>query len=232
MDYNIVLYQLDEFENVLKKDGILYNFQVTNVDSKDELFKCINAVTQPSMVVIRINKHKIESYLLASEIRKLTEAKVLYLIEDSTSSEERVRHLGNGAVACLSLPIIPDELFRTCINHLMFEKEKMHLFEEQLLFEKQIKNKYLLIDDDLELDTRKRTVKYKNVVNYITPQTFDVLFYLVENKNTVKTRDEISRYVSGYSIVNSRNIDTHIKQIRKVLKEKIHTKRGVGYYYN
>jgi two-component system alkaline phosphatase synthesis response regulator PhoP len=62
-------------------------------------------------------------------------------------------------------------------------------------------------------------------------KVFDLLYYLISNKNKVATRNDILRDVWGADVfVDDRTIDVHIRKIRKVVGwDKIKTISGVGY---
>ena len=93
----------------------------------------------------------------------------------------------------------------------------------------------LLQVGDLKLDLEKYTVSYKDEGIELTKREFDLLKYLIENKNIVLTRDKILDQVWGYDYVGDTNIvDVYIRYLRTKIDEKfnakfIHTIRGVGY---
>ena len=65
----------------------------------------------------------------------------------------------------------------------------------------------------------------------VPKKVFDLLYYLISNKNKVATRKNILRDVWGADVfVDDRTIDVHIRKIRKVVGwDKIKTISGVGY---
>lgn len=68
----------------------------------------------------------------------------------------------------------------------------------------------------------------------LTKTEFEILLYLYEHRNTVKTRDEIIHTVFGAFYGESNVVDVNVKNIRaKILlytqDEIIHTVRGKGY---
>jgi len=73
-----------------------------------------------------------------------------------------------------------------------------------------------------------------NPVN-LTPKEYDLLFYLVKNKNIALSREKILKNVWGYDFYgDDRTVDTHIKTLRMNLgdyKEHVVTLRGVGYRF-
>ena len=69
----------------------------------------------------------------------------------------------------------------------------------------------------------------------LTPKEYDLLFYLVRNKNIALTRDKLLEEVWGYDFFgDDRTIDTHVKNLRNCLgpyRKFIVTLRGVGYKF-
>ena len=89
---------------------------------------------------------------------------------------------------------------------------------------------------NLTIDISKRVVKVDDDEIELTKREFDLLYYLVKNKNIVITRDQILNNVWGYDYIGETNVvDVYIRYIRTKIDDKyntkyIHTIRGVGYY--
>ena len=68
---------------------------------------------------------------------------------------------------------------------------------------------------------------------HLTKKEFRLLWYLLENRGNVMTRERIMEYVWDADFdVETRTIDIHINTLRKKLKDNgamIQTIRGVGY---
>ncbi len=88
---------------------------------------------------------------------------------------------------------------------------------------------------DLTIDTKQRSVKVGESDVDLTKTEFDLLTYLVLNKNIVLTREQILNYVWGYDYIGETNIvDVYIRYLRTKIDDRIgtkfiHTIRGVGY---
>lgn len=69
----------------------------------------------------------------------------------------------------------------------------------------------------------------------LTLKEYQLLLYLVDNRNIVLTRDQILEHIWGYDYEGeSRTIDTHIKMLRNDLGacgKYIQTVRGIGYVF-
>ena len=87
----------------------------------------------------------------------------------------------------------------------------------------------------LSLDPDTYTVTYGNDQIDLTRREFDLLKYLLENKNIVLTRDKLLEAVWGYDYSGDTNVvDVYIRYLRSKIDERyniklIHTIRGVGY---
>lgn len=87
----------------------------------------------------------------------------------------------------------------------------------------------------LTIDAAGRSVTVDGKKIELTPKEYDLLFYLVKNKNIALSRDKLLQDVWGYDFFgDDRTIDTHIKNLRNNLgpyRDMIVTLRGVGYKF-
>ena len=87
----------------------------------------------------------------------------------------------------------------------------------------------------LEVNQKSYEVRIDGKKIDMTPKEFELLNFLIKNKNTVITRDTILNKIWGYDFFgDSRTVDTHIKMLRSNLgeyRELIKTIWGVGYKY-
>ena len=85
----------------------------------------------------------------------------------------------------------------------------------------------------ITLDSVSREVKVDGETVTLSPAEFDILELLMQNKNVVLTRYQLTEHISPEydSFKQSNIVDVHIKNLRKKLgmKECIVTVRGVGY---
>ena len=69
----------------------------------------------------------------------------------------------------------------------------------------------------------------------MAPKVYDLLFYLIRNKNIAISREKILSEVWGYNYFgDDRTLDTHMKLLRKALgpyENLIKTLRGMGYRF-
>lgn len=89
--------------------------------------------------------------------------------------------------------------------------------------------------DGLKIDFTAHIVSANGKRLEMSPKEYDLLFYMVRNKNIALTRERLISDVWGYDFYgDDRTLDTHIKLLRKTLGEyskHIVTVRGVGYRF-
>ncbi len=89
----------------------------------------------------------------------------------------------------------------------------------------------------MDCDSRRVYVNGKEI--NLTAKEFDVLELLVFNPNKVYSRENLLNIVWGYEYPGDvRTVDVHIRRLREKIEENpsdpryVHTKWGVGYYFN
>ncbi|MBQ1334392.1 MAG: response regulator transcription factor [Clostridia bacterium] len=87
----------------------------------------------------------------------------------------------------------------------------------------------------LSVDFTGRIVTVDGVRATMSPKEYDLLFYMVKNRNIALSREKLIMDVWGYDFYgDDRTLDTHIKLLRKSLgpyASLIVTLRGVGYRF-
>ena len=91
---------------------------------------------------------------------------------------------------------------------------------------------------DLKLDCESRRVFIGGKEINLTAKEFDVLELLVFNHNKVYSRENLLNIVWGYEYPGDvRTVDVHIRRLREKIETNpsepkyVHTKWGVGYYF-
>lgn len=89
---------------------------------------------------------------------------------------------------------------------------------------------------ELRADLTARVVTVGNKRVDMSPKEYDLLFYLIKNKNVALSREKLITEVWGYDYYgDDRTLDTHIKLLRRSLggsAKYIVTLRGVGYRFD
>ena len=89
--------------------------------------------------------------------------------------------------------------------------------------------------EGLEVNFTARTVSIDGVRVDMSPKEYELLFYMVRNRNIALSREKLLSEVWGYDFFgDDRTLDTHIKLLRSSLKDYrklLVTLRGVGYRF-
>jgi len=156
-------------------------------------------------------------------LRKVSDTPVILLTARNTTFD-KVAGLDQGANDYVTKPFEIEELLariRACLRQSGATRKK--------------KNDVILSVGDLMLNTETREVTRSGVSISLTPKEYDLLVYLMINKNKVVTRENILINVWGYDYEGETNvIDVTIRHLRKKADEGfptqlITTVRGIGY---
>lgn len=89
--------------------------------------------------------------------------------------------------------------------------------------------------DGLNVDFTARMVTIDGEKIDMSPKEYDLLFYMIRNKNIALSREKLITEVWGYDFYgDDRTLDTHIKLLRRSLgnySSHIVTLRGMGYRF-
>ena len=88
---------------------------------------------------------------------------------------------------------------------------------------------------NLEVNFSSHYIKIDNNIINVTPKEFEILTYLIKNKEIAISREQLLSSVWGYDFFgDDRTVDTHIKMLRNSLvkyRDHIKTVRGIGYRF-
>ena len=172
------------------------------------------------LIVMDIMMPKLDGFSTCKEIKKYKTIPVIML---SARGEEYDKLFGFelGIDDYVVKPFSPKELMARI-------KAVLNNVSESTVPEK-------LVFEGLEIDIAGREVYVDGEKASMTPKEYDLLFYLVKNKNLALTRDKLLEEVWGYDFFgDDRTVDTHIKMLRNSLgqyRKFIVTLRGMGYKF-
>lgn len=90
-----------------------------------------------------------------------------------------------------------------------------------------------VVVENIRINSDQHQVYIENQIIELTPNEYELLYYLALNKNNALSREMILDNVWGYDFFgDARTVDTHIKRLRKKLGDKsdiIKAIRGFGY---
>ena len=174
------------------------------------------------LIIMDIMMPKLDGYSACKEIKKTKNIPVIML---SARGEEYDKLFGFelGIDDYVVKPFSPKELMARVNAVLARSSAKQEEQPEILKF------------DGLEINIPARPVTVDGKKVELTPKEYELLFYLVENKNIALSRNKLLSDIWGYDFFgDDRTIDTHIKNLRNNLgpyRDYIVTLRGVGYKF-
>lgn len=173
------------------------------------------------LIIMDVMMPKLDGYSACKEIKKIKNIPVIML---SARGEEYDKLFGFeiGIDDYVVKPFSPKELMA---------RIKVVLKRNTVSDSPSEKYKY----EGLEIDMAGREVYVDGQKISMTPKEYDLLFFLVKNKNLAMSRDKLLESVWGYDFFgDDRTVDTHIKMLRNSLGEYrkyIVTLRGMGYKF-
>lgn len=174
------------------------------------------------IIIMDIMMPRLDGFSAVKEIRKIKDIPVIML---SARGEEydKLHGFDLGADDYVVKPFSPKELMARINAVLQRRRGSAEAQPSVMTF------------DGLEINIPARTVSVDGQKIELTPKEYELLFYLVENKNIALSRDKLLSDIWGYDFFgDDRTIDTHIKNLRNNLgpyRDFIVTLRGVGYKF-
>ena len=184
---------------------------------------CRKDPKQFDLIIMDVMMPELDGFSAVAEIRKVSQAPVLML---SARGEEydRIHGFELGVDDYVVKPFSPKELMmrvNAIMNRVRPQEEDQH------------RNTVSFQGLTIDFDARIVTVDGQRAE--LSPKEYDLLVYLVQNKNIALTREMLITNVWGYDFYgDDRTLDTHIKLLRKSLgpySKFIVTLRGVGYRF-
>ena len=152
-------------------------------------------------MVLDVMMPKKDGYTLVEELREKEVSIPVLFLTARDSVADRVKGLDLGADDYLVKPFDFDELLAR-----IRAITRKHVGNRS--------NKFKIAG--LELDTEKRTVTRDGKEIQVLPKEFSILEYLIRNKGTVVSREQIENRIWNYEYSgNSNNVDGYMSRLRK-----------------
>ena len=190
-------------------------------DGMQAVGKCLN--NDYDLIIMDIMMPRLDGYSACKEIKKQKDIPIIML---SARGEEYDKLFGFelGIDDYVVKPFSPKELMAR-VAAVLARKQRGSEAARQTL----------LVSDGLEVNTDSRTVTVDGEKVDCTLKEYEILAYLMRNKNIALSRDRMLQDIWGYDFFgDDRTIDTHIKNLRGRLgkyRDKITTVRGIGYKF-
>ena len=210
-----------KIREVIKEYAEFSGYEVTEAgDGMSAIGLC--KLNDYDLIIMDVMMPKLDGFSSVKEIKKIKDIPVIML---SARGEEYDKLFGFelGIDDYVVKPFSPKELMAR-VNAVLNRRNG----SDQL-------SSAIASFDGLEVNFAARTVTVDGQKVNLTPKEYDLLFYLIKNKNIALSRDKLLSDIWGYDFFgDDRTIDTHIKNLRNNLgpyRRFIVTLRGVGYKF-
>jgi two-component system response regulator ArlR len=176
----------------------------------------------PDLIVLDLMLPALSGIEVCRRVRLTSQVPIIMLTAKDDVSD-KVAGLDTGADDYMTKPFAIEELLariRVALNRKKY-------IEEPKAETLQIK--------DVRLNLASRSAYYKDEELTLTKKEYELLEYLMRNKNSVLTREQLLNHVWDYEYFGDTNVvDVYIRYLRQKIDEKygvqlISTVRGVGY---
>jgi DNA-binding response OmpR family regulator len=206
-----------EIAAFLKREGFLCEMSFNGSDASEKI-----AVNLYDFILLDLGLPDYNGLDLIKEARKHGSDAAFIIITARGAVEDKVKGLDLGADDYLAKPFALVELLSRIQA---VARRKFNILNQNLN----------IGEFAIDLHSRRLTCNGEEVL--ITKKEFDLLYYLVINRNKVLTRNQLYEHIWGNILddqYDSNFIDVHIKNVRKKLNEHapcpwLETVRGIGY---
>lgn len=208
-----------EVRDYLEKEGFSCDEAHTGKIASDKLFS-----NEYDLLLLDLGLPDYDGIDLLKESIANNSNTAVIILSARSALEDRIKGLNVGADDYLPKPFSLLELK----SRIMAVMRRKHGFRANIIS-----------INGLEIDLDKRQVSFGENVITLTRKEYDILSFLILNKDRVVTRLQISEHIWGDIIeenYNSNYIDVHVKNLRKKLGEFIEgdfleTVRGIGFQF-
>ncbi|MGN0479408.1 MAG: response regulator transcription factor [Hominenteromicrobium sp.] len=207
---------------LIRKYAEFEGYQVTEAENGMEAVTIFRRTPDAfDIVIMDVMMPELDGFSAVAEIRKIAAPAVIML---SARGEEydKIHGFELGVDDYVVKPFSPKELMMR-VNAVMNRVHRAAPEHECFTAE------------GLTIDFTGRVVLVDGKRVDLSPKEYDLLFYMVNNRNIALTREMLITNVWGYDFYgDDRTLDTHIKLLRRSLgpySKFIVTLRGVGYRF-
>ena len=214
----------EKIRTLIRKYAEFEGHQVTEAENGMQAVElCRREPEKFDIIIMDVMMPELDGFSAVKEIRKVSAAPVLML---SARGEEydRIHGFELGVDDYVVKPFSPKELMM-----------RVTAIMNRVRPQAPAARRNVVSFEGLVIDFDARIVTVDGARTELSPKEYDLLAYMVHNKNLALTREMLITNVWGYDFYgDDRTLDTHIKLLRRSLgpySKFIVTLRGVGYRF-
>ena len=222
MDKILVVDDEEKIRAIIKKYAEFEGYEIKEAKDGMEAIR-ICKENDFDLIILDIMMPELDGFSTCREIKKFKDIPVIML---SARGEEydRIHGFELGIDDYVVKPFSPKELMMRC-QVVISRRSSQGKENDRDVFEA----------EGLVVDFTGRMVSVDGKRIDMSPKEYELLFYLVKNRNIAMEREKIITNVWGYDYYgDDRTLDTHIKLLRSSLgpyRKFLVTLRGVGYRF-
>ncbi|MGP8216842.1 MAG: response regulator transcription factor [Bacteroidia bacterium] len=209
-----------EMQTFLKNEGYICDVAYTGKEASEKIY-----VNPYDFLLLDLGLPDYEGLDLLKEAKEANQEAAVIILTARGSTDDKVKGLDLGADDYLAKPFSLLEL-----------SSRM----QAIIRRKHGLKKNTMDVHGFTVDLTNRNIAFKNTAISLTKKEFDILQYLLINKNRVVTRVQLTEHIWDNALevdYDSNYVDVHIKNLRKKLGQYaevdwIETVRGIGYRLN
>src|ERR1700739_1220584 len=206
-----------EMQTFLKNEGYICDIAYTGKEASEKIY-----VNPYDFLLLDLGLPDYEGLDLLKEAKEANQEASVIILTARGSTDDKIKGLDLGADDYLAKPFSLLEL-TSRMQAIMRRKHGL--------------KKNTMDVHGFTVDMTNRLISFKSTAISLTKKEFDILQYLLINKNRVVTRVQLTEHIWDNALeadYDSNYVDVHIKNLRKKLGQYaevdwIETVRGIGY---
>lgn len=174
-----------------------------------------------NIILLDINLPNTDGQYICREVRKSSETPIIMITSKNTEMDELIS-LNYGADDYITKPF-NTQILLAKIYAILKRTNKSSMNQNQIVYQ------------DCIFNVSKGTLEKENRSIELTKNELKILYFLMQKKETIVSRDEIMSYLwDSQMFVDDNTLTVNMNRLRKKLeeiglKDSIETKRGQGY---
>ena len=225
MEKILIVDDEQDIRNVIKEYATYSGYEV--YEAEDGIYAVeMCKKSKYDLIIMDVMMPKLDGFATVREIRKIDENVPFLMLSARGKEYDKLLGFELGIDDYVTKTFSPKELMarvKVIISRNNKDENSCKIEKEKLCF------------DSLVIDRLGRNVFIDDKKIDLTPKEYELLLYLVVNKNIALSREQILSNVWGYDFFGEdRTVDTHVKMLRNSIgkyRDKIVTVRGMGYKF-
>lgn len=221
---NLTILVVDDearMRKLIKDFLIKNNFNILEAEDGEKALEIYNKnKNNISLILLDVMMPKVDGWTVLKKIREENQEIPIVMLTARAEEQDELLGFELGVDEYISKPFSPKILVARVTAILKRTEEK---------------SQDIISSDGIIIDNIARVVTVDNKNVELSLREYELLKYLMENKNIALSRDKILNTVWKFDFYgDSRTIDSHIKKVRHKLGKKgkhIQTIRGIGYKF-